>query len=33
MGKSWYNSLQVRFDKRLSHGLNLLVSYHPRQVG
>ena len=27
MGKSWYNSLQVRFDKRLSHGLNLLVSY------
>ena len=27
VGKSWYNSLQVRFDKRLSHGLNLLVSY------
>jgi hypothetical protein len=27
MGKSWYNSLQVRFDKRMSHGLNLLVSY------
>jgi len=27
VGKSWYNSLQVRFDKRLTHGLNLLVSY------
>jgi hypothetical protein len=27
VGKSWYNSFQVRFDKRLSHGLNLLVSY------
>jgi hypothetical protein len=27
VGKSWYNSLQVRYDKRLSHGLNLLVSY------
>ena len=27
MGKSWYNSLQVRFDKRLTHGLNVLVSY------
>jgi hypothetical protein len=27
VGKSWYNSLQVRFDKRMSHGLNLLVSY------
>ena len=27
VGKSWYNSLQVRFDKRLSRGLNLLVSY------
>ncbi len=27
VGKSWYNSLQVRFDKRLSHGLNVLVSY------
>jgi len=27
VGKSWYNSLQVRFDKRFSHGLNLLVSY------
>jgi hypothetical protein len=26
-GKSWYNSLQVRYDKRFSHGLNLLVSY------
>ena len=27
VGKSWYNSLQVRFDKRLTHGLNVLVSY------
>jgi hypothetical protein len=27
IGKSWYNSLQIRYDKRLSHGLNLLVSY------
>ena len=27
VGKSWYNSLQVRYDKRFSHGLNLLVSY------
>ena len=27
MGKSWYNSLQVRFDKRLTRGLNVLVSY------
>jgi hypothetical protein len=27
VGKSWYNSLQVRYDKRMSHGLNLLVSY------
>ena len=27
VGKSWYNSMQVRFDKRMSHGLNLLVSY------
>jgi hypothetical protein len=27
MGKSWYNSLQVRVDKRLTHGLNVLVSY------
>jgi len=27
VGKSWYNSLQVRLDKRFSHGLNVLVSY------
>jgi hypothetical protein len=27
VGQSWYNSLQVRFDKRMSHGLNFLVSY------
>jgi hypothetical protein len=27
VGKSWYNSLQVRWDKRLTHGLNMLVSY------
>jgi hypothetical protein len=27
MGKSWYNSLQVRFDKRVTRGLNVLVSY------
>jgi hypothetical protein len=27
VGKSWYNSLQIRYDKRFSHGLNLLVSY------
>jgi hypothetical protein len=27
LGKSWYNSLQVRYEKRLSHGLNVLVSY------
>jgi len=27
VGKSWYNSLQVRYEKRLSHGLNMLVSY------
>ncbi len=27
VGKSWYNSLQVRYDKRFSHGLNVLVSY------
>ncbi|HKE26802.1 MAG TPA: TonB-dependent receptor [Bryobacteraceae bacterium] len=27
VGKSWYNSLQVRFDKRLTHGLNFMVSY------
>jgi hypothetical protein len=27
VGQSWYNSLQVRFDKRFSHGLNFLVSY------
>ena len=26
VGKSWYNSLQVRYDKRFSHGLNVLVS-------
>ena len=33
MGKSWYNSLQVRFDKRLTHGLNVLVSYtHSKQI-
>jgi hypothetical protein len=27
VGQSWYNSLQVRIDKRLSRGLNLLASY------
>jgi Carboxypeptidase regulatory-like domain/TonB dependent receptor-like, beta-barrel len=27
VGQSWYNSLQVRVDKRLSRGLNVLVSY------
>jgi hypothetical protein len=27
VGKSWYNSLQVRWEKRLTHGLNVLVSY------
>ena len=27
VGKSWYNSLQVRWDKRVTHGLNVLVSY------
>jgi hypothetical protein len=27
MGQSWYNSMQIRFDKRVTHGLNVLVSY------
>ena len=27
VGKSWYNALQVRYEKRVSHGLDLLVSY------
>lgn len=27
VGQSWYNSLQVRYDKRLTHGLNMMVSY------
>jgi hypothetical protein len=27
IGSAWYNSMQVRFDKRLTHGLNLVVSY------
>lgn len=27
VGQAWYNSMQVRFDKRLTHGLNVLVSY------
>jgi hypothetical protein len=27
VGKSWYNSLQVRYEKRVTHGLNVLVSY------
>jgi hypothetical protein len=26
-GKSWYNALQVKLDKRFSHGLQLLASY------
>jgi hypothetical protein len=26
-GAAWYNSMQVRLDKRLTHGLNVLVSY------
>jgi hypothetical protein len=27
VGKSWFNSLQVRWEKRVTHGLNMLVSY------
>jgi hypothetical protein len=27
IGAAWYNSLQVRLKKRLTHGLNMLVSY------
>jgi hypothetical protein len=27
IGQAWYNSMQIRFDKRLTHGLNVLVSY------
>jgi len=27
IGSAWYNSMQVRFDKRLTKGLNFLVSY------
>ncbi|SPE30807.1 hypothetical protein SBA3_170004 [Candidatus Sulfopaludibacter sp. SbA3] len=27
IGQAWYNSMQVRFDKRLTAGLNVLVSY------
>ncbi len=27
IGQAWYNSMQVRFDKRFTHGLNVLVSY------
>jgi hypothetical protein len=27
VGSAWYNSLQVRWEKRLTHGLNVLVSY------
>ena len=27
IGSAWYNSLQVRFDKRFTRGLNFLVSY------
>ena len=27
IGRAWYNSMQVRLDKRFSHGLNVLVSY------
>jgi hypothetical protein len=26
-GSAWYNSMQVRLEKRLTHGLNVLVSY------
>jgi hypothetical protein len=26
-GQVWYNSMQVRLDKRFTHGLNMLVSY------
>ncbi|HEX6738275.1 MAG TPA: TonB-dependent receptor [Vicinamibacteria bacterium] len=26
-GKSWYDALQVKLDKRVSHGLQMLVSY------
>src|SRR5581483_7229981 len=26
-GKSWYDALQVKLDKRFSHGLQMLVSY------
>ncbi|HYP06407.1 MAG TPA: TonB-dependent receptor, partial [Bryobacteraceae bacterium] len=27
IGKGWYNSLQFQFEKRLSHGLHLLMNY------
>lgn len=27
VGYAWYNSMQIRFDKRVSRGLNFLVSY------
>jgi hypothetical protein len=27
VGKSWYNSIQLRYEKRLTHGLNVMVNY------
>ncbi|HWB87484.1 MAG TPA: carboxypeptidase-like regulatory domain-containing protein [Bryobacteraceae bacterium] len=27
LGRNWYNSLQVRVEKRMSHGLSVMVSY------
>ena len=27
VGHSWYNSLEMRFNKRFSHGLTLLLAY------
>ena len=27
LGAAWYNSMQVRLEKRLKHGLNMMVSY------
>jgi hypothetical protein len=27
IGRAWYNSMQVRLEKRVTHGLNVIVSY------